>query len=39
LLRSKITNNEFYTLRGFIEKSIKNSSIELRFGKTAKKEE
>lgn len=31
LLRSKITNNEIYTLRGFIEKSIKNSSIELRF--------
>ena len=31
LLRSKITNNEVYTLRGFIEKSIKNSSIELRF--------
>lgn len=31
LLRSKMTNNEIYTLRGFIEKSIKNSSIELRF--------
>ena len=31
LLRSKISNNEVYTLRGFIEKSIKNSSIELRF--------
>lgn len=31
LLRSKITNNEVYTLRGFIEKNIKNSSIELRF--------
>lgn len=31
LLRSKITNNKVYTLRGFIEKSIKNSSIELRF--------
>lgn len=31
LLRSKIINNEIYTLRGFIEKSIKNSSIELRF--------
>lgn len=31
LLRSKITNNEIYTLRGFIEKNIKNSSIELRF--------
>ncbi|WP_294297499.1 exodeoxyribonuclease VII large subunit [uncultured Chryseobacterium sp.] len=31
LLRSKIVNNEIYTLRGFIEKSIKNSSIELRF--------
>lgn len=31
LLRSKITNNEVYTLRGFIEKSVKNSSIELRF--------
>lgn len=31
LLRSKMINNEIYTLRGFIEKSIKNSSIELRF--------
>lgn len=31
LLRNKIINNEIYTLRGFIEKSIKNSSIELRF--------
>lgn len=31
LLRSKITNNEIYTLRGYIEKNIKNSSIELRF--------
>lgn len=31
LLRSKIQNNEIYTLRGYIEKSIKNSSIELRF--------
>lgn len=31
LLRSKITNNEIYTLRGYIEKSVKNSSIELRF--------
>ena len=31
LLRSKIVNNEVYVLRGFIEKSIKNSSIELRF--------
>lgn len=31
LLRSKIQNNEVYTLRGYIEKSIKNSSIELRF--------
>lgn len=31
LLRSKISNNEIYTLRGFIEKNIKNSSIELRF--------
>ncbi|KQR90454.1 hypothetical protein ASG01_15175 [Chryseobacterium sp. Leaf180] len=31
LLRSKITSNEIYTLKGFIEKSIKNSSIELRF--------
>jgi hypothetical protein len=31
LLRSKLVNNEIYTLRGFIEKSIKNSSIELRF--------
>lgn len=31
LLRTKIENNEVYTLRGFIEKNIKNSSIELRF--------
>lgn len=31
LLRSKISNNDIYTLRGFIEKNIKNSSIELRF--------
>jgi len=31
LLRSKVSNNEVYTLRGFIEKNIKNSSIELRF--------
>lgn len=31
LLRSKIENNEVYTLRGYIEKSIKNSSVELRF--------
>lgn len=31
LLRSKIVNNEVYTLRGFIEKRIKNSSIELVF--------
>lgn len=31
LLRSKIENNEIYTLRGFIEKRIKNSSIELVF--------
>lgn len=31
LLRNKISNNDVYTLRGFIEKSIKNSSIELRF--------
>ena len=31
LLRSKIENNEIYTLKGYIEKSIKNSSIELRF--------
>ena len=31
LLRSKITNNEIYTLRGYIEKNVKNSSIELRF--------
>lgn len=31
LLRTKIQNNEVYTLRGYIEKSIKNSSIELRF--------
>lgn len=31
LLRTKIETNEVYTLRGYIEKSIKNSSIELRF--------
>ncbi len=31
LLRSRIVNNEIYTLRGFIEKRIKNSSIELVF--------
>ncbi|MDV7696028.1 hypothetical protein N6B72_03750 [Chryseobacterium soli] len=31
LMRSTIINNEIYTLKGFIEKSIKNSSIELRF--------
>lgn len=31
LLRTKIQNNQIYTLRGYIEKSIKNSSIELRF--------
>lgn len=31
LLRSKIVNNDIYTLRGFIEKRIKNSSIELVF--------
>jgi len=31
LMRSKLINNEIYTLKGFIEKSIKNSSIELRF--------
>ncbi|MFV0236699.1 hypothetical protein OBK19_12375 [Empedobacter falsenii] len=31
LLRSKIINNETYVLRGFIEKKIKNSSIELVF--------
>lgn len=31
LLRTKIENNEIYTLKGYIEKSIKNSSIELRF--------
>ncbi|WP_404986109.1 hypothetical protein ACI513_03205 [Chryseobacterium sp. M5] len=31
LLRSRITNNEIYTLRGYIEKNVKNSSIELRF--------
>ncbi|WP_165851720.1 exodeoxyribonuclease VII large subunit [Chryseobacterium pennipullorum] len=31
LLRSKIENNDVYTLRGYIEKSIKNSSVELRF--------
>ncbi|MDR6372141.1 exonuclease VII large subunit [Chryseobacterium bernardetii] len=31
LLRTKIVNSEVYTLRGYIEKSIKNSSVELRF--------
>ena len=31
LLRSKIINNDIYTLKGFIEKRIKNSSIELIF--------
>lgn len=31
LLRSKIVNNDIYTLKGFIEKRIKNSSIELVF--------
>ncbi|WES98246.1 exodeoxyribonuclease VII large subunit [Chryseobacterium arthrosphaerae] len=31
LLRSKIVNNDVYTLRGFIEKRVKNSSIELVF--------
>ncbi|TQM21054.1 exodeoxyribonuclease VII large subunit [Chryseobacterium aquifrigidense] len=31
LLRTKIVNNDVYTLRGYIEKSIKNSSVELRF--------
>lgn len=31
LLRTKIENNKVYTFKGFIEKSIKNSSIELRF--------
>ncbi|MDM1138402.1 exodeoxyribonuclease VII large subunit [Empedobacter sp. R132-2] len=31
LLRSKLINNESYVLRGFIEKRIKNSSIELVF--------
>ncbi len=31
LLRSKIQNNEVYTLKGFIEKNVKNSSIQLLF--------
>ena len=31
LLRSKIQNNEIYTLKGFIEKNVKNSSIQLLF--------
>lgn len=31
LLRSKIVNNDIYTLKGFIEKRVKNSSIELVF--------
>lgn len=31
ILRSKLTNGEVYILKGFIEKSIRNSSIDLRF--------
>ncbi len=31
LLRSKIKNNEIYTLKGFIDKNVKNSSIQLVF--------
>lgn len=31
ILRSKIVNNDIYILRGFVEKRIKNSSIELVF--------
>ena len=31
LLRSKIENNEIYTLRGYIEKRLRNSSIDLVF--------
>lgn len=31
ILRSKLINNEVYVLKGFIEKSIRNSSIDLRF--------
>lgn len=31
LLRSQVINNEIYTLRGFIEKRLRNSSIELVF--------
>ncbi|SNV31974.1 exodeoxyribonuclease VII large subunit [Chryseobacterium taklimakanense] len=31
LLRSQIVNNEIYTLRGYIEKRLRNSSIDLVF--------
>lgn len=31
LLRSQVINNEIYTLRGFIEKRLRNSSIDLVF--------
>jgi len=31
ILRSKLINGEVYILKGFIEKSIRNSSIDLRF--------
>ena len=31
LLRTKIVNNEIYTLRGFVEKILRNSRIDLNF--------
>lgn len=31
MLRSKLINGEVYILKGFIEKSVRNSSIDLRF--------
>lgn len=31
ILRSKLVNGEVYILKGFIEKSVRNSSIDLRF--------
>lgn len=31
MLRSKLVNGEVYILKGFIEKSVRNSSIDLRF--------
>ena len=31
LLRSKIVNNEIYTLKGYIEKILRNSRIDINF--------